>query len=173
MTTRSIRLRITGLAAGGALALALLGGGSTALAADTTVDISGFAFAPQTATVTVGDTVTWANADAQGHTATADDGSFDTGTIAGNTSKAVTLTTAGTFAYHCRIHPAMTATLIVEAAAASSPGATVPPTDTLAEASVDASAAGSGPAGALLLGLAGLVGLAIWRRRFGEQPADR
>jgi plastocyanin len=92
--------------------------GPAALAADTTIDIAGFAFSPRSVTVKVGDTVTWANSDAQGHTASADNGAWDTGTISGNSSKSVTMTTAGTFAYHCKIHESMTATLVVEAAAA-------------------------------------------------------
>ena len=98
-----------------------------ALAADHAVDIAGFAFSPQSVTVAVGDTVTWSNADAQNHTATANGGSFDTGTITSSTPKSVTFSAAGTFAYHCKIHPAMTATVVVEAAAG---GGSAPPTDT-------------------------------------------
>jgi MYXO-CTERM domain-containing protein len=166
MTRRSIRRQAARVAAVGGLALMMLAGGTTVLAADQTVDISGFAFAPGDLTVTVGDTVTWANADAQGHTATADDGAFDTGTIAGNSSEAVTLTTAGTFAYHCRIHPAMTATLVVTVAAAESP----PPTDTLDPVAVSPTA---DPTLAIGLALAGLAGLALARRRFGGLAAGR
>ena len=106
--------------------LAALASAPAAMAADRSIDIAGFAFAPQSTTVNVGDTVTWANSDARGHTATADDGTFDTGTIAGNGTKSVTMSTAGSFGYHCKIHPEMTATLIVVAAGA----ATAPPTDT-------------------------------------------
>lgn len=165
MAMRSIRRRLIGLAASGGLAFAILAGGATVLAADQTVDISGFAFSPRELTVAVGDTVTWANADAQGHTATADDGAFDTDTIAGNSSKAVTLTTAGTFAYHCRIHPAMTATLVVTVATSSPP-----PTDTLDPATVSTAA---DPALAIGLALAWLAGLALGRRRFRARDTVR
>ena len=127
-----------------------------ALAADHTVDIVGFSFSPQTITIQVGDSVTWANADAQGHTATADDGSWQTGTISGNTSKSLTFSTAGTFAYHCSIHQQMTATLVVTSAA--------PATDT-APATAETEDAGPG-AGILLVLLGGLVGLALGGRRF-------
>ena len=99
-----------------------------ALAANTAVDIAGFAFSPQTVTVHVGDTVTWTNGDAQHHTATADDGSFNTGAINSGSSKSVTLTTAGTFPYHCSIHPSMTATIVVESASARATDAEIPPT---------------------------------------------
>src|SRR6476659_131644 len=93
------------------------------LAADHAVDIAGFAFSPQSVAVAVGDTVTWSNADAQNHTAPANGGSFDTGTIRGGSSKSVTFSTAGTFAYHCKIHPSMTGTIVVQGAAGP------PPTD--------------------------------------------
>jgi plastocyanin len=45
------------------------------------VSIQGFAFHPGSMTVNVGDTVTWTNQDSAQHTATANDGSFDTGTL--------------------------------------------------------------------------------------------
>ena len=50
------------------------------------------------------------------HTATADDGSFDLGEVAaGETSDPGTApTTPGDYAFHCEIHPNMTATLTVE-----------------------------------------------------------
>jgi plastocyanin len=146
------RVPVVALAVGLALAVAPI-----ASAANIGVDIAGFAFSPQTVTVHVGDTVTWSNADAQSHTATADNGSFDTGTISGGSSKSVTLSAAGTFAYHCKIHPAMTATVVVQATAA-------PATDVIAPAS-PASRISDGGAW-LPLGLAALLGLELGRRRF-------
>ena len=165
MGRRFFRVAASGGAAAALLVAAMLAGGATVLAADQTVDISGFAFSPRELTVSVGDTVTWANADAQGHTATADDGAFDTGTIAGNAAKAVTLTSAGTFAYHCRIHPTMTATLVVTAAAGAPP-----PTDTLDPVGIP-----TAPDSTLViaLGLAGLGGLALGRRRFRGRATGR
>jgi plastocyanin len=161
MTGRSIR----GVVARSGMAAILVGiltaAGSTVLAADHAVDIAGFAFSPQSITIAVGDTVTWSNADAQNHTATADDASFDTGTIAGGTSKSVTFETAGTFGYHCKIHPAMTATIVVQAAAGG--GSNPPPTDTL-----DPLPARTTSTLLVLLALAGLGGLVIGLSRFGR-----
>jgi MYXO-CTERM domain-containing protein len=151
--TRRVLIRS---ALGGVLAILASGLGSVVLAADHPVDIAGFAFSPQTVTIAVGDTVTWTNADAQGHTATANDGSFDTGTIASNTSKSATFATAGTFAYHCKIHPTMTATIVVA-------GATPPPTDTVEPGQ----ASPHGPPWALLV-LAAMGGFLLGRRRFGR-----
>ncbi len=78
------------------------------------VVISGFAFGPATITVSKGSTVTWQNKDNVAHTATADDGSWDTGNIAPGTSKSLTFANAGTSAYHCTVHPMMKATLVVQ-----------------------------------------------------------
>lgn len=164
MAQRRLHARFVGGLIGAMLALGLVGGG-IALAADQPVAISGFSFSPGSITVSVGDSVTWTNSDAQAHTATADDSSFDTGAISNGASKSVTFATAGTFAYHCSIHTQMTGTVVVEAAAAAPPAAaTNPPTDTLAAASADGS---SGIVGAgLVVAGAWLVGLIVARRRF-------
>ncbi len=162
MTTRSIRRRVAGAAIGGTLALTVSGAGSIALAADHGVDIAGFAFSPRTITVAVGDTVTWTNADAQGHTATADEGAFDTGRISGGSSASATFPTAGTFAYHCSIHPAMTATIVVRAGAASPPATDTP--------DPDPSGQGAPAPAWLLLAVGAAGGILVARRRFGAAP---
>jgi LPXTG-motif cell wall-anchored protein len=64
-------------------------------------------------TVAVGDTVTWHNSGQAPHTATADDGSFDTGTINAGGSGSHTFSSAGTFSYICTIHPNMHGTVRV------------------------------------------------------------
>ena len=71
-------------------------------------------FTPNPIQIKVGDTVTWMNNGSITHTSTSDTGAWDTGPIAsGATSSAVSFNTAGTFAYHCSIHPSMTARVIV------------------------------------------------------------
>jgi plastocyanin len=132
---RSRRARLLPAAALAAALLAVSAG--LALAADQSVAIQNFAFSPDSVTVNVGDSVTWTNNDAEAHTATADDGSWDTGSLAQGASGSVTFDTAGEFAYHCEFHSNMTGTVIVQAAAAATPGAgtpaaTNPPTDTVA-----------------------------------------
>ena len=118
-----------------ALGITLLIVPSLVLAADEVVVISGFKFGSPTVTVKVGDSVTWRNNDSTAHTATADDGGFDTGTIAAGDTAVVTFDTAGTYAYHCKIHAQMTATVVVEAAAGGGGGGggttVTPPTDTM------------------------------------------
>jgi plastocyanin len=78
------------------------------------VDITGFAFSPETLTISVGDTVIWTNKDSTTHTATADGGEFDSGNLGNGDTFSYTFTTAGTFTYDCKIHTSMTATIIVE-----------------------------------------------------------
>jgi len=73
-----------------------------------------FRFDPDELTVTAGTTLLVANVGGKPHTLTADDGSFDTGIIdpgaeggrfAGKNAS-VTLDKAGTFKFHCEVHPA-------------------------------------------------------------------
>ena len=78
------------------------------------VTIQNFAFSPTALTVKVGDKVTWTNQDSAGHSATADDGSFDTGVLAQGRSGSVTFSKPGTYTYHCSVHPTMKGTIIVE-----------------------------------------------------------
>jgi plastocyanin len=77
------------------------------------VDIRDNAFAPSTITVRVGSTVTWTNTGAVAHTVTADDGSFDSRQLDPATTFAQAFDHAGTYAYHCSIHPAMQGIVIV------------------------------------------------------------
>jgi plastocyanin len=86
------------------------------------VIIKNFAFKPNSSTVHVGDTITWTNQDIVAHTATASDGSWDTGTINKNKSGSHTFTKAGTFAYICSIHPNMKGTVTVLASSSSGSG---------------------------------------------------
>jgi plastocyanin len=91
-------------------------------AASSGVTIKNFAFSPGTTTVHVGDTITWTNQDSIAHTATASDGSFDTGLLQKGKSGSHTFTKAGTIAYICSVHPSMKGTVTVAAASGGSGG---------------------------------------------------
>jgi plastocyanin len=87
-------------------------------AAIVTITINGMSgpssFSPSPASVRVGQSVRWRNADSVVHTATQDGSGFDTGPIApGSTSTPRTLSVAGTLGYQCSIHPSMVGTLAV------------------------------------------------------------
>ena len=77
------------------------------------MEIEDFAFVPGTITIKVGTTVTWTNKDSVGHTATSDDGVFDSGMLSKGSSYSFTFTTAGTYGYFCKPHPYMVATIVV------------------------------------------------------------
>jgi len=77
------------------------------------VYIQGMAFSPVTLTVTAGTTVTWTNKDAMAHTVTSDSTLFVSGNIVANGTYSYTFNSAGTYPYHCAIHPTMKAKVIV------------------------------------------------------------
>ena len=117
-------------------------------AASTSVTISDFKFAPRRISVKVGDTVSWTNRGDQPHTATANDGSFDTGTLSKGRSGSYTFTKAGTFTYICTPHPFMKGTVTVTGASdegSSSGGGSAGPDD--ASAAGDDEAAGAANSG--------------------------
>lgn len=79
----------------------------------TAVSISNFAFDPASVTVKVGGTVTWTNNDSPTHTITGD-GGLDSGDVANGGTYSKTFDKAGTYKYHCTIHPNMTGEVIVQ-----------------------------------------------------------
>ncbi len=78
------------------------------------VSINNFAFAPNSLTIHKGDTVTWTNNDAAGHTITGNSGGPASGTIAKGQSYSYTFLTVGSFPYHCTIHPMMKGVIVVQ-----------------------------------------------------------
>jgi plastocyanin len=77
------------------------------------VEIVEFAYDPDPVTIQAGGKVTWINRDSAPHTATAEDGTFDTGTIEQGKIKSETFKEPGTYAYICKIHPTMHGTVEV------------------------------------------------------------
>lgn len=77
------------------------------------VDIVEFTYQPDPVVVQVDGKVIWQNQDTAPHTATADDGSWDTGTIEKGKLGSETFKEPGTFTYFCEIHPDMKGTVEV------------------------------------------------------------
>jgi plastocyanin len=77
------------------------------------VKIVEFTYGPDPVVVQVGGKVIWQNEDTAPHTATADDGSFDTGILERGKLKSETFKQAGTFTYFCEVHPTMHGTVEV------------------------------------------------------------
>jgi len=82
-------------------------------AATKDVSIDAHAFMPRNVRVDFGDNVRWTNDDVDPHTATSDQGFWNTGTIdpAGEATQA--FTSAGTYEYHCTFHPEMHGKVVV------------------------------------------------------------
>lgn len=74
--------------------------------------IQGNAFVPSNRTVSAGTTVTWTNKEGTVHTVTGT--GFDSGNLANNATFSFTFPVAGTFPYHCTIHPTMAGTITVQ-----------------------------------------------------------
>jgi plastocyanin len=91
------------------------GGGGGAPGTADAVRIADFAFAPDALSAEVGQSVKWTNQDGAAHTVTADDGAFDSGSLAGGKEFSFAFDQAGTYAYHCNIHPRMKGTVTVAA----------------------------------------------------------
>jgi plastocyanin len=72
------------------------------------------AYQPADISVKVGDSVTWSFQDDQAsHTATADDGTFDSSTLAKGQTYSFKFTKAGKVTYKCSLHPQMKGTVTV------------------------------------------------------------
>src|SRR5829696_4563345 len=101
---------------------------------DMTVSIQDFSFDPGQITVAPGTTVTWTNEGPSPHTTTADDGSWDSGTLQQGEDFSFTFDEPGTYTYHCSIHPDMTASVKVSGGGGG--GGTTPSTSASMSASM-------------------------------------
>jgi plastocyanin len=109
----TVGLVLTLAACGGAPSTTPTPTPTTASSSGNSVSIMNFSFSPNSLTVKVGTKVTWTNHDSVTHTVTANQGTLNSPVPPGS-SFSFTFTKAGTYAYHCSIHPSMTATIIVQ-----------------------------------------------------------
>jgi plastocyanin len=93
--------------------LASAGSAARLQRASKTVSIANFEFHPGALTISRGTKVKFHNSSGITHTATRK-GSFNTGRIAPGTSVTIRFNHAGTFAYHCSIHPFMHGKIVVQ-----------------------------------------------------------
>lgn len=77
------------------------------------VGIARFVFDPARVEILVGDSIIWANADLAPHTATAEDGAWDTGTLDKDGRGRITFETPGEHPYFCAYHPHMKGKVVV------------------------------------------------------------
>jgi len=116
-------------------------------------------FIPATLTVSVGDTIVFANNDSAAHTSTAGSpadgpsGVWDSSMVMSGQSYSVTLDTVGTYPYFCMVHPWMLGTIIVGESSATptepepepEPEPTPAPTTTTAANTVENAEGSSSP----------------------------
>jgi plastocyanin len=79
-----------------------------------TVVIQGFRFKPANITIKRGTRVRWINRDSAPHTATANNRSFGSGHLGQGQRYSHTFKTAGKKGYHCKIHPFMRGSVVVQ-----------------------------------------------------------
>ena len=150
--------------------------------ASASVSIGDNFYTPASVSIAVGDTITWTNNGQAQHSATADDGSFDTGVFGPGGSRSHTFSKPGTFSYFCTVHgQAQSGTVRVLAASsgggggggsAGSSGAGTSEADAVAlpdAAGTSSSLAATGleALGLAAIGLALLAGGIALRRRLG------
>ena len=88
--------------------------GEPAASADSTrVVVDNFSFAPGTATVPVGSTVTWTNRDDIPHNVVSPEQKFKSPVLDTDEMFSHTFDVAGTYKYYCSIHPRMTGQIVV------------------------------------------------------------
>ena len=78
------------------------------------VDIDDHAFDPAQRNIAPRTRVMFINNDTESHTATADNGLFDTGVLKPGESSWVSFEGAGTVTYHCELHPDMKGSIVVD-----------------------------------------------------------
>ena len=122
MTKIARHIRFAAALAVAAFAVAATLPAASARAAETEVKIEvkidNFAFAPQRIVVQAGTTVTWTNADDAPHTVVSTTKLFKSSALDTADKFSSTFATPGTYEYFCSLHPHMTGTVVVEAAAA-------------------------------------------------------
>ena len=87
-----------------------------------TVSVADMRFTPATLKTSLGSTVTWSFPDAMAHTTTSNQDFWNSGSKSGGATYARTFGSAGSFAYHCSIHPTMKGTVQVPVTRTGSSG---------------------------------------------------
>ena len=86
----------------------------SASAASQTVVIQGFSFQPASITIQTGASVTWQNDDPVSHQIVSNTNTFSSPVLNTGGSYTHVFDQAGTYPYHCGIHPSMTGTITVQ-----------------------------------------------------------
>ena len=96
------------------LAVAILSWSPPTRGASTNINIVNFAFQPNLVTINANDSVTWTWVGSP-HSSTSDTGVWDSGIFSAGHTFTRAFTSAGSFPFHCTVHPFMTGTITVQA----------------------------------------------------------
>lgn len=88
--------------------------GATPAASRVEVSIANFAYQPANVTTGTGSTIVWTNRDTVAHTVTADDGSFDSGSIASGDTFEQRFDKSKSYSYTCSFHPQMKGIITIQ-----------------------------------------------------------
>jgi plastocyanin len=101
---------------GGSSTTAITAGATVTSATGSAVQVimANRSYQPQSVTIKVGVTVSWVNQDTLKHDVVADSGEFKSALFDKGGSFSFTFTKAGTYPYHCSIHPGMVGTVVVQ-----------------------------------------------------------
>lgn len=89
-------------------------GGTATTAGGVGIVMKNLAFDPATVTIKAGESVIWTNLDSMNHTVVADNGEFKSGALGQNATFTFKFDKAGSYPFHCGIHPSMTGTVVVQ-----------------------------------------------------------
>jgi plastocyanin len=108
-----LRRRRRGLTTLAVLSAVIALASPVAVAAEMTVKIANFTFAPGALTVPIGTTITWINDDDIPHVVSEKDGKFRSKALDTGDRFSQVFSAAGTVEYYCAIHPRMTGKIVV------------------------------------------------------------
>ncbi len=130
-TVKTLRAGVWALAVF-VLAFGALGLAAAPAGADTTkeVSITDSGFSPSTLEVSPGDTVVWTNDGKAAHDATADDGTFQSGSLSPGQNFTYTFDTEGTYVYRSTVDADLTGSVVVGGAAIGSAQSVTPIAET-------------------------------------------
>src|ERR1700745_11454 len=97
------------------LAICLLSCSPQAFGTSANISIINFAFTPNDVSINVNDSITWTWVGSP-HTTTSDTGLWDSGVFGAGHTFTRAFTSAGSFPFHCTVHPFMTGTINVQSA---------------------------------------------------------
>ena len=113
-TTATVSATTTAATSNASTSTATSSASPSVSAGSQTVVIQGLSFQPASLTIQTGASVTWRNDDSVSHQIASDTNAFSSPVLSPGASYTHVFDQAGTYPYHCAIHPFMTGTITVQ-----------------------------------------------------------